>query len=80
MYACMYACPSEASFKKHFEELLRENTEDMLDVDASQCPYIPVLDDPFVEREMQEAIKANKAPDLNGIHLDYQSCFQQTGY
>ena len=63
-------CPSEASFKEHFEESLGENTEDMLEVDVSQCPYIPVLDDPFVEREMQEAIqeiKANKAPDPNGI-------------
>ena len=52
-------------YSKYTCELL-----DTLHVDVSQCPYIPVLDDPFVEHEMQEAIqeiKANKAPNLNGI-------------
>ena len=33
----------DASFKAHFENLLFDATENTIDCDVSECPYIPVL-------------------------------------
>ena len=46
--------PSEEEFKKHFGELLNPpNQPNLLDVGFEECPYIPVLDDPFSIDEIE---------------------------
>ena len=39
-------CPNEDSFKMHFENLLNQDIS-VNDIDVTDCPYIPILDDPI---------------------------------
>ena len=53
--------PNDSQFKAHFEELLnpvvRENNYYF---SVEGAPYIPVLDDPFTERELDDVIRGIK--------------------
>ena len=53
--------PDADQFKLHFEDLLNTDQEDQLDIDLSDSPYIPVVDDPFTLGEMNSALKDLKA-------------------
>ena len=62
--------PTDASLKAHFAKLLFDATENTIDCDVSECPYIPVLDDVLDEQEIGKSISElnpNKAPDHRGI-------------
>ena len=52
--------PNDESFKSHFEKLLNprntENIEDINIENETNIPYIPVLDDPFSLRELDDVI------------------------
>ena len=60
-------CPSEDSFKIHFENLLNQ---DIPMNDVTDCPYIPILDDPISVAETKESVvqlNPHKAAGLNGV-------------
>lgn len=64
--------PSDELFKDHIENLLNpENVPDIANVDVENdvnVPYIPVLDDPFSMRELNEAVNgANRNKSYSGI-------------
>ena len=62
---------SSTEFKIHFENLLNPpNVPSVNEIEFSDCPYIPVLDDPISTYELNSCIKgiiSNKASDINGI-------------
>ena len=52
--------PPDNAFKLHFEQLLSQEantTGNMVNTDTA--PYIPVLDDPFVYKELENAVKCH---------------------
>ena len=51
--------PSEDSFKIHFEILLNQDIP-MNDIDVTDCPYIPILDDPISVAETKESVAETK--------------------
>ena len=53
--------PDSEQFKLHFEDLLNTDQEDQPDIDLSDSPYMPVVDDPFTLGEMNNALKDLKA-------------------
>ena len=57
--------PDDNQFKTHFEELLNPNVSlDEESFDAIGAPYIPILDDPFTTRELEDVVsnlKKNKS-------------------
>ena len=62
--------PSDSSFKQHFEQLLTQGgteiSEDTIDLETA--PYIPVLDDPFLPNELENAITSlNRNKSYSGI-------------
>ena len=62
--------PSENIFKDHFERLLNQadTTITNNDIDVETAPYIPVLDDPFVNNEVVIAINSlNQNKSYSGI-------------
>ena len=63
--------PSPEEFKIHFEKLLNpRDITPVSDIDFSNCPNVPVLDDPISMDELNRCIKdlnPNKASDINGI-------------
>ena len=71
LYKLPTNCPSNEAFQKHFEDLLcEENAHETEICDLSECPDIAVLDSRVTYNETREVIcqmKADKAPDLNGI-------------
>ena len=61
--------PSDESFQQHFETLIAQD-QIVEEIDVSDCPNIPVLDDPISVSETLKSvtqIKPDKASDLNGI-------------
>ena len=50
-------CPDDEHFKIHFEELLNDSSNDSFEQDLEECPYIPILDDPFVPTELDVVMK-----------------------
>ena len=52
--------PSDEEFRLHFESLLNPQSTEDEDVDVSDLPYIPVLDDPITEVEVIEAAETCK--------------------
>ena len=60
--------PSDNAFKTHFERLLNPSGEDFSELDVEQSPYIPLLDDPFTPRELDQAINSmNKNKSFIGF-------------
>ena len=62
--------PPDNVFKYHFEKLLTHDDSAVLEnhIDVETAPYIPVLDDPFVYSEMENAISSlNKNKSYAGI-------------
>ena len=49
--------PADEKFKLHFENLLNMNQTNYSEIQLDNCPYIPVLDDPFTLPELDTAIK-----------------------
>lgn len=58
--------PSDGDFKEHFEKLLCPDTVEMMDPPSVDAPHVPILDNLFSLREMQEAINATKADKSGG--------------
>jgi hypothetical protein len=55
------ASPSDQDFKLHFEQLLNPaESGDEEAIDVSELPYIPILDDPITEAEVEEAAETCK--------------------
>jgi hypothetical protein len=55
------ASPSDQDFKLHFEQLLNPAERgDEEAIDVSELPYIPILDDPITESEVEEAAETCK--------------------
>ena len=52
--------PSDEQFKLHFEDLLNTDQGNLPDIDLSDSPYIPVLDNPFTLLELNSALKELK--------------------
>ena len=53
--------PADQEFKMHFEQLLNPpKLHDEEQFDTSDCPYIPILDDPIEEVEVIEAAESSK--------------------
>ena len=63
------AKPSDAQFRQHFNQLLNAPASEVLSVPNTNV-YMPVLDDPFTEREVKEAmsvLNGGKAAGVDGI-------------
>ena len=70
--------PTDTSIRAHFQKLLSDVSENTIDCDVSECPYIPLLYDIFDEQEIRKSISEinpNKAPDLSGISLGLSKLF-----
>ena len=61
--------PEESTFKTHFEQLFsQDNDMNNEHIDLETAPYIPVLDDPFLPVEMDNAVKSlNSNKSYSGI-------------
>ena len=59
--------PSDDEFKEHFETLLNPPDESQLEIDTSDCPTIPILDDPFTPMEVEHAMKKAKNKGFTGV-------------
>ena len=61
--------PPDSAFKNHFEQLFSEDgnpTENLVNTDTA--PHIPVLDDPFLYSELENAVKSlNQNKSFSGI-------------
>lgn len=51
----------------HFESLLKPNNVPELDIDLTECPYIPCLDDPISPMEVEKAVKSVKNKGYVGV-------------
>ena len=49
--------PSDEQFKLHFEDLLNIDQRNSQDIDLTDSPYIPVLDNPFTLLELNSELK-----------------------
>ena len=69
--------PSDEEFKIHFEQLLNPpGNEDEEPLDVSDSPYVPLLDDPIEEEEVEEAAKTCKeSKSFIGITPAIFKCF-----
>ena len=52
--------PTDSQFKTYFEELFNPVTEEDGEVSFEQTPNIPIMDDPFMLREMEIALRGMK--------------------
>ena len=52
--------PRDEQFKLHFENLLNTDQRNVPDIDLTDSPHIPVLDDPFTLSELNSALKELK--------------------
>ena len=60
--------PNDEEFKRHFEKLLNPELQPNIEIDTTDCPRIPALDDPFGPEETRRAIQAvKKNRAYNGI-------------
>ena len=59
--------PSDNEFKIHFETLLNPNPEETTEIDVSESPYVPLLDDPFNPNEVHHAIRKVKNKGYLGV-------------
>ena len=59
--------PSDAEFKTHFEALFHTENQHVLNIDTQDAPFIPLLDDPFTPREIDDAIKSTKNKSFIGV-------------
>ena len=75
--------PPDSTFKQHFEQLLTqghsESSENAIDLETA--PYIPVLDDPFVPNELENAINSlNRNKSYSGICPGILKFYQFHGF
>ena len=61
--------PSDNVFKEHFEQLFAQGDNTISEIqDIETAPYIPVLDDPFVNTELETAINSlNQNKGYSGV-------------
>ena len=60
--------PTDGEFKEYFEGLLHRGEDTDLEVDTTDSPYIPLLDDPFSAAELDIAISGlNKNKSYSGL-------------
>ena len=66
---CSSVAPSDEEFRVHFEDLLNPaNVENSCEIDVSDSPFIPILDDPFTPVEVAEAAgKFNESKSFIGV-------------
>ena len=69
MYNATESQPSDSAFKTHFEELFFEDGNQIENVvNTDTAPYIPILDDPFVYTDLENAAKSvNQDKSYSGI-------------
>ena len=60
--------PTDAEFKDYFEKLLHREGNNDLEIDVTESPYIPLLDDQFSAAELDSAVKGlNKNKSYSGL-------------
>ena len=60
--------PEDEQFKLHFEDLLNTDERNQEDTDLTNCPFIPILDNPFNLLELNSAVKdLNPGKSYTGI-------------
>jgi len=62
--------PTDADFKRHFENLLNPPQDDAHYPPADDAPYLPLTDDPIEPREVDDAVrslKMNKSGGPSGV-------------
>ena len=58
--------PTNATFKEHFDTLPNSEDQQTMNETASECPYIPILDDPITPIEVEDTLKKTKTKGYIG--------------